>query len=144
MIEREFKREERLIRSFTSLVDTATLTNPPVPLFSAPYPCRLKWLTLLAYTAYTANAANYWTLSLKVYDVVGILLRGIPFSESVPSYDMDVQSLAVGQGRRLPVMGAIDQPIAKDEAVFLSVVENGAGADELLVLAQMDVVPGGV
>lgn len=139
--ERSLRTPALLTRSYQRRVALSTGATDPFPLFRAHADMRLDRSATLPVTAWTADASNYWSLSLKLYDEDGTSLYVIPFSDSNATLDFDTKSLSVGRALVWPIVGTIGAPILRGQALYLNIAETGTASD-LDIVFQLDALVG--
>ena len=124
-------------------VSVTTSDDLSFPLVRAPgVNCIVVQFAFLPVSAWSADASNYWTLSLTYYDEAGVLQGGMPFDEKTATFALDKLSLAVGRPLRLPILGSMEERLLADWTLHLKVKETGTAA-ALDGVAQVDILIGG-
>ncbi len=116
------------IRTVTRSFSVVTGGGGTFFLFRAWDNCILQRVVIGPDAAWSADASNYWTLSLRQYDEDGTELVGIPFSEDQPTWATNALSLAVGRVVLLPQVGYVGHVVLKDQGVWLQIAETGTAA----------------
>lgn len=142
--------DERRAQSWKALpfpisrrVSVTTGDDLSLPLFRAPgVNCFVVQFAFLPVSAWSADAAHFWTLSLTYYDEAGTLQGGMPFDERTATFALDELPLAVGRPLRLPILGRMEERLLADWTLHLKIAETGTAA-ALDGVAQVDILIGG-
>lgn len=127
----------------TRRCSVTTGTDVLFPLFRAPgVNCFVVRFQLFPVAAWSADAANYWTITLPYYDEAGTLQGGMPFDEKTSSFSTNLLDLAVGRPITLPILGRMEERLLADWTLHVKLAETGTAA-ALDVVAQADILIGG-